>query len=140
MSYENHPAANVFPMMHESDLRAMAEDIRENGLLNAIEIYEGKIIDGRNRYKACELAGVKPDFVELDLGSDFDAVTYVLSLNLHRRHLTTSQRAMVAVEVEKVYAGEAKQRQKGGQGGVLLPANLPDAKGDARDKACFPFK
>ncbi len=133
MNYEAHPAANIFPMMPGDSLRDMAADIRENGLMNPIEIFEGKIIDGRNRYKACQLIGMKPRFHEITTGEDFDAVTYVLSLNLHRRHLTTSQRAMVAVEVEKVYAEEAKKRQI--RKPESVKANLPEQNWQARDKA-----
>jgi len=136
MNYEAHPAANIFPMMPEADLEEMAADIKENGLLNPIEIFEGKIIDGRNRYRACQKIGLRPRFYEIQTGDDFDAVSYVLSLNLHRRHLTTSQRAMVAVEVEKVYAEEAKENLKLSKGrGIKGKANLPDLNCQARDKA-----
>jgi len=136
MNYDAHPAANIFPMMPEADLEEMAADIKENGLLNPIEIFEGKIIDGRNRYRACQKIGLRPRFYEIQTGDDFDAVSYVLSLNLHRRHLTTSQRAMVAVEVEKVYAEEAKENLKLSKGrGIKGKANLPDLNCQARDKA-----
>ena len=135
MNYEAHPAANIFPMMPESDLEEMAADIKENGLLNPIEIFEGKIIDGRNRYRACQKIGLRPRFYEIQTGEDFDAVSYVLSLNLHRRHLTTSQRAMVAVKVEKVYAKEAEKRMLAGKAIADPRANLPQGNGKARDQA-----
>lgn len=135
MIYENHPAANVFPMMPEAELAEMAADIRENGLLNAIEIYEGKIIDGRNRYKACSMVGVKPDFIELDLGADFDPVTYVLSLNLHRRHLNAGQLAAVALRIEEVYAEEIYEKEQARKSKSTI-ANLRQSfEGKARDKA-----
>ena len=58
MSMEIHEAANVFPMMDQDRLEELAEDIKDNGLQIEIELFEGKIIDGRNRYKACLLGGV----------------------------------------------------------------------------------
>jgi len=83
-----HDAANIFPM-DDDNLDALAEDIRANGLQCPVEVMGGRILDGRRRYMACSLAGVEPDIIEV---SPDDPVSYVLSLNLHRRHLTPSQR------------------------------------------------
>ena len=132
MSMEIHEAANVFPMMDQDRLEELAEDIKDNGLQIEIELFEGKIIDGRNRYKACLLAGIEPSFMEV---MPSDPLKYVLSLNLQRRHLDSGQRAFVALNVEEYEAKAAKRRQSTLNGKTQLPANLPEAKGDARDKA-----
>lgn len=105
LPYPIHPAANIFPLDDEH-LVELAADIKEHGLLIPIEIMDGKIVDGRRRSLACRLAGVEPTVRHV---SPDDAVQYVLSLNLHRRHLTTSQRAMVAAEVATL----AKHQKKG---------------------------
>lgn len=73
-----------------------------------IWIYDGKILDGRNRYKACVELGITPEFRQY---RGADPLQFVLSLNLARRHLNSSQCAFVALEVEKVLAREAKERQ-----------------------------
>lgn len=65
--------------------------------------YEGKILDGRNRFQACTMAEVEPVFSEF---TGEDALAFVISHNLHRRHLTESQRAMVASKVATMRAGE----------------------------------
>lgn len=127
-----HDAANIFPMMDELRLNELAQDIKKNGLQIEIELLDGKIIDGRNRYKACLIAGVEPSFMEV---LPADPLQYVLSLNLQRRHLDSGQRAFVALNVEEYEAKAAKQRQSKLNGKTQLPANLPEAKGDARDKA-----
>ena len=132
MSMEIHEAANVFPMMDQDRLEELAEDIKDNGLQIEIELFEGKIIDGRNRYKACLLAGVEPLFMEV---MPPDPLKYVLSLNLQRRHLDSGQRAFVALNVEEYEAKAAKRRQSTLNGKTQLQANLPEAKGQARDKA-----
>jgi hypothetical protein len=99
--YYYHPF-NVFPVISDAELDELAEDIKANGLTHPIIVYEGKILDGRNRYLACKIAGVTPDFFEY-LGDT--PIQFSLSLNLHRRHLTTSQRAAIAVELATLPQG-----------------------------------
>ena len=106
-----HPAANIFPMMSDSELDVLAKDIAENGQNEGIIYLHGKIIDGRNRWVACEMIG-KEDVWEAELEGDPDPVAYVLSQNLHRRHLTESQRSMVAARTKEYHAKAAKERQK----------------------------
>ena len=89
-----HEVASIFPLMGDGDLLSLAEDIEANGLREPIWLHpDGSIIDGRNRYLACEKAGVAPSFREWNEKGSL--VAFVVSLNLHRRHLTTSQMAMV---------------------------------------------
>jgi len=90
-----HPYAELFPMMPDAELKTLADDIAENGLVEPITLFKGEILDGRNRHRACELSKSEPDFVQFT-GNDEMALAFVLSKNLNRRHLDTSQRAMVA--------------------------------------------
>jgi ParB-like chromosome segregation protein Spo0J len=99
--------SDLFPLLDEGALDDLAEDIREHGLREPIVMHEGKILDGRNRYLACQRAKVKPEYREF-LGSD--PLSYVISVNLHRRHLDERQRAMVAAKIAKLQQG---QRQRG---------------------------
>jgi N6-adenosine-specific RNA methylase IME4 len=96
MNYEYHELANLFPLMDESQYSDLVADIKENGLIELIILHEGKILDGRNRYNACNDAGVEPNFVEYE---GEDALSYVISLNLNRRHLNESQRAMIGARL-----------------------------------------
>ena len=111
MKYKHHPLACMFPMMPQAEIGALAEDIKKNGLEDYGIIYEGMILDGRNRQAACELAGVKMEFHDYDEDPEwlaergFDPLEYVLSRNLHRRQLKQSQRAMVAAKMANIQHG-----------------------------------
>lgn len=120
----------IFQMLSDEKIGELAEDIKKNGLLCPVEIFEGKIIDGRNRWMACLRAGIKPETVEVE---PEDPVSYVLSLNLHRRHLDETQRAMVGSRARAEYEAAAKERQKLDN---ESKENLPySQKGQARDQA-----
>ena len=107
--YENHPFADLFPMMGAAEHKELADDIESNGLYDKIWLYEGKVLDGRNRLKACAERDVDPKFEEY---KGKDALGFVIAKNLHRRHLTESQRAMIAAKM----ATAKKGGQPGGEG------------------------
>lgn len=88
-----HPAAELFPMLDDARLAELAADIRENGLREPIQILDGQIIDGRNRHRACEMAGVTPQFRQV--AADANPWALVWSLNGQRRDLTAGQRHII---------------------------------------------
>ncbi|WP_250533499.1 hypothetical protein [Caballeronia sp. AZ10_KS36] len=93
-----HPLSAAFPTFSQEDLAALADDIRQFGQRESGLMLDGMILDGWNRYCACELAGVDFNWVDFeDEHPDVDPVAFVLSKNLHRRHLTASQRAAAVV-------------------------------------------
>lgn len=98
-SLKPHPAADVFPMMSQPELECLAADIKRNGLQNPIVLLGHLVLDGRNRLRACKLAGVKPRFVQWNNGKN--PVSWVISQNLHRRHLNEDQRAIVAAKLRE---------------------------------------
>ena len=102
-----HPAANLFPMLPDSELRALADDIKANGLQQPVVMFGAHLLDGRNRWRACELAGVDVKLRDWQ-GTQEQALRYVISLNLRRRHLDESQRAMVADRVATMGEGRPK--------------------------------
>lgn len=84
-----HAVAGFFPMLSDSELRELADDIAENGLQEALVKQGNVLLDGRNRLAACKLAGVEPIYREFTGG---DAAVFIVSANLKRRHLTKEQR------------------------------------------------
>jgi ParB-like chromosome segregation protein Spo0J len=113
-----HPLAEIFPPLEGEEFSALAEDIKANGLRSPVVLFEGKILDGRNRWKACERIGVKPKTIEY---RGDDPLGYVISLNLNRRHLTPGQRAMVAEKIVTATHGGHRHGQVKGSRDPLTP-------------------
>lgn len=109
-----HEVVYIWPKMQSSEFTELVSDIKANGLREPIWRYNGKIIDGRHRYLACKEAGVEPRYQEWD--GQGSLILFVASLNQHRRHLDAGQRAMIAVEIEKGLAEEAKHNMSLGGG------------------------
>ena len=99
-----HEAADWFPLLEGPAFDDLVENIRRFGLREPIVMTaDGKLLDGRNRYRACLAAGVEPKF--RTFRGPGKAFQYVISANLHRRHLTTSQRAMIAAKIATLDQG-----------------------------------
>ena len=131
-----HPIADIWPMMSDDDLQGLSNDIKHQGLLTPVWLYEDTILDGRNRAKACQMAGVK---VETKTYTGDNPVAFAFSLNEKRRHLSSGARAALAVEAKPLYEAEAKKRQ--GQRTDLSDANFQQkvAESQSRDKAATDF-
>lgn len=124
--YDVHPAADLFPLIVDDQLRELAEDIRHNGQQEPIWMHEGQLLDGRNRAVACALAGVEPLTQEWEPRAGETPATFVMSRNVHRRHLSASQRATLAVRLAKVIAGERSERKKAEAETEETPQPLPE--------------
>lgn len=110
---EFHPIANIFPLMEGTAFSEFKADAKQHGVREQIVIHEGKILDGRNRYRAaCDLK-IEFSVRKFDASIDGDSpLAFVLSSNLHRRHLDTSQRALVAAGIANLQNGQNKAAQK----------------------------
>lgn len=98
-----HPLADVLPLIEGTEFDQLVASVKVNGLRDPIIIFEGKILDGRNRYRACLKAGVEPHTENFSGG---DPVLFVIDRNLHRRHLTTGQKAMAAEQFATLLNGQ----------------------------------
>jgi hypothetical protein len=123
--YPVHPAAELFPLINGADFDSFVKDIETNGLQSAVVLdTDGRILDGRNRARACEVLGID---VRTTVYQGSNVVQYVVSHNLHRRHLTDSQRAIIAARIAQRPAGNAgvPKRQLGNITG--LPPTTSEA-------------
>ena len=128
-----HPAAEIFPLLTGTEFDELVADVGARGLVESIWTLDGQILDGRNRYRACLESGAQPHFREYE---GTDPVGFAVSLNLHRRHLTPSQCAVVALDIERELADQAAKRRAA----TLKQSTATDPqifaeRGEAREQA-----
>lgn len=122
-AYESHPIADALPLMDDRALHNLAEDIKQRGLRRKIVLWEGKILDGRCRGIACEMAKVEPEYEE-HLGDD--PIGFVASENVYgRRHLNDAQRALSLQRLTKLNRQHVKAGEK--QASLILADKETDA-------------
>lgn len=97
-----HPYSDLFPWMDDATFEELKADIAKNGVLEPVVFLDGQILDGRNRYMAARDLGI--EYPRVEYRGD-DPLGYVISLNLKRRHLSESQRAMSASKIENLPVG-----------------------------------
>src|ERR1035437_405934 len=123
-----HPYAELFPQFSDHDAKELQSDILANGIHEPVWIYNGKILDGRNRWNACNELFIECPTREY-IGND--PLAFVLSLNMHRRHLTESQRGMVAAKLSELKLG-ANLRPTHAQAATML--NVSERTVDSASK------
>jgi len=104
-----HPLADVFPLMEGAEFDELVADIKAHGLREHIVLHDGRILDGRNRYRACLAAGVPHTTTNGDARIG-DPAAYVISANIRRRHLTAEQKRELIAKLIKA-APEKSDRQ-----------------------------
>jgi ParB-like chromosome segregation protein Spo0J len=111
MNYELHPLCTLFPRMGGAEYEALKRDIATNGLSQPIIIHEGMILDGGNRYRACQEIGVEPLVAQFE-GDNI--VAFVLSANLHRRHMSAGQQAAIVSSAQDWAKAQTVGKPKSG--------------------------
>jgi ParB-like chromosome segregation protein Spo0J len=113
-TYDFHPLANLFPLMEGEDFDALVADIKANELRESIVLFEGMILDGRNRYRAAQAAGLKLEYFDFTTTPSLErmkkagkaerdaaAIAFVISKNIHRRHLTAEDKRKIVARLLK---------------------------------------
>lgn len=135
-----HPLSELFPLMQGREFDELVADVKANGLREPIWTYNGQILDGRNRWRACEAGEVASRPMREYSGDD--PLAFVLSLNLHRRHLTDAQKSVLSLDILPHLEEQARERQsravvnRHAEDRGLVPERIPELdKSDARDQA-----
>lgn len=126
-----HEYANIYRMLPDKELQSLAEDIKAKGQLLPITSYEDQILDGRNRYRACEIAGIEPRIEEY---TGDDPLGLIASLNDHRRHDSDNERAMVGARMANLkHGGDRKGDEiKKPMGQLITIARAAELSGSSR--------
>jgi len=127
--YEFHPFSEIWPLLEGPAFDDFATDIAANGLLVPILLYQDKILDGRNRARACIEAGVEPRYEKSKVTNDEAALELVFSLNHHRRHLSFQEKAFAAARYANLKQGSNQFIPKGlsRDRGSPKKVSVPDA-------------
>jgi hypothetical protein len=127
-----HEAAKIFPPMTGEEFAALVADMREHGQRQPIVLHDGAVLDGRHRWHACRTLGIEPKTVEWNgVGSP---LAYVISINLHRRHLNESQRALIGARMATRRNGQSfGGKQKSG----VLRTNAEEEPPSAKEAAAM---
>jgi protein gp37/ParB-like chromosome segregation protein Spo0J len=129
--FEVHPFADAFPLIEGEEFDEMVLDVKRNGLRDPILLNHERtvLVDGRNRYRACDAAGVEAEFDTLPAEySEAEILDLIVSKNIARRQLTAGQRAFLALEYEKAFIPEAKEQQR--EAGRQTLQGLKQRQGD----------
>ena len=135
-----HPHADLFPMMSETEYTELLKSMKQDGYHEnePIMLYEGMILDGRNRYKASQELNILPMFTQF-IGDNQSAYNLARSSNLARKHWSSDQWAMIAIDLLPYEREMAKARMSAGGGdkksGMSKQTDPINGKGTSRDKA-----
>lgn len=128
--YPVHPAARIFPTP-EAQYREVVESIRTQGLLHDVERLNdpengNPVIDGCSRLRACDELGIDPRFKFINVDNPYK---HVIAVNLARRHLDESQRAMAAAELTTMEHGANQHSRTGNAAGPPTQAEAAQLVG-----------
>ncbi len=107
-----HPACDLFPAMSEDDFQELKANIAEHGVRDFVTFWKGQLVDGRHRVRAMQELGIDVMCHASELFDDDDPFSFAISVNLKRRHLTTSQRAMIASRLATLRHGTNQFEEK----------------------------
>jgi len=129
-----HPYANLFPLLPEKELQRLADDIAAHGQVHEIITdQQDRLVDGRNRLLACERAKVEPKIEKKEFADDQAVLAFIRSVNDIRRHLNTSQRALIAAKLANIKHGSNRFETKKGVEGQNYPSTPGVSLGEAAD-------
>lgn len=129
------PHADAYPIISDEELLELAQDIEENGLAHPIVLWNEHILDGRNRLRALAKTKITQVPVEYFEGTEYEAVCHIVTLNVHRRHMTTGQRAFAALDFLPYEEAEAEKRMLAGVKAEPGAGSGTGSVGKARDLA-----
>ena len=118
---------NLIPPLADDEYKGLEASIIAEGCRDSIVTWQGIVIDGHNRFEICTKHGIQYNTISKDFESRDDVVMWIIRNQFGRRNLSGYERSKLALRLEPLLKAEAKKRQSGGQGGVLLVQNSAQA-------------
>lgn len=115
MEYNFHDFVNIYPVLPKAELKILSDDIKQNGLLEPITMWNDFIVDGRNRFLACKMANIESRFQYKNDLTELELLRYITSKNSKRRNLTPIEKAAIAsiiFEKESMLIKQEDDRKK----------------------------
>jgi hypothetical protein len=110
---KHHPYTAIWPLIDSVDFEKLRADIQAHGQRLPILTYQNQVLDGRNRERACEELGIAPQYDQAPVKTDDEAINLIVSLNMHRRHLTPAQRAVAGERLATLRHGRPGKNRPG---------------------------
>lgn len=118
----------LIPPLQDTEFSGLTKSILKYGCQEPIEIWNNTIIDGHNRHKICKANNIPFEVREMDFSDRSEALVYIIEKQFGRRNLLPFQRSELALKMKNVIQAKAKEKQQGGQGGILLLQKSEKAK------------
>ena len=123
----NEDLKNLLPSLSVEEFAGLEESIVKDGCLSPLIVWNNVLVDGHHRYEICKRHELPFAIKNVVLDSLEDAKLWAWQHQANRRNLTPYHRSELALKLKDVIAARAKERQKGGQGGILLCPTLDKA-------------
>jgi DNA-binding XRE family transcriptional regulator len=117
----------LIPALAADEYERLETSILAEGCRDALVVWGDTLIDGHNRYEICTRHGLSYNTVERVFSCRDDAIEWIILNQCGRRNLPAHERTRLALRLKPVIAERAREQQRGGQGGVLLPQNSAKA-------------
>lgn len=122
---------NLIPPLMDEEYEGLKENLKRNGCEEPLTLWNNFIIDGHNRYEICTKNKIKFKVIKKKFKNKDDVKVWIINKQLDRRNISKYDRTRLALRKEEILKPIAKENQKGGKGGKLLPPIL--AKADTRE-------
>lgn len=118
---------SLIPPLLEDERKQLEENCIRDGIKDSLVIWNGILLDGHNRYEIAKEHGLDFSVTEMEFASREDAKLWIIKNQLGRRNLSAYDRSSLALKLKPLFAERSKERQRGGQGGVLLGQKSDEA-------------
>ena len=126
---------SLIPPLSDDEYSRLERSIIAEGVRDPIITWQGTIVDGHNRYRICQEHGIAFKTAEIVFGSKDAAKIWIIENQFGRRNLNSYQKSVLALQLEPLYAAEARRRQiQGGREKVVQKSSQPSDGGKTRDK------